>query len=480
MSKSFRYVKEFTFPSASNFNNYCGGGKVMKKAEGGTVAKTAKPVKVEKAIPAGKREGYMRSHPPGEMAARVIARNERVMENRPQKFERLSAVNAALKKNPNMTREQLADLNKSMKPVKKADGGGVTVNEAGQRLFVSQPATTSATTAATTATKVLSKRDRRRMEHDQKKAAQEKERLARRANNPGQKAATTSSAASTTGTAAAKARGGVMKKAMGGVATSSTSSVAANKAGGYKANLAREARQADWSKEKLAKHNAKMDRKEDRREGGTVATQQVATQKVASKPRPPLRAASQAITTRQNPAGSTRQYTPGENQQRAIDRRKAMDAQDAVRQKAADARRAEAAKRKAAHDVANDARKGMNKPGTAANAAKLAGTLTDKKRAPATTASAAMAKAHGGIAHKGMTKASRGGVPAHSSQPLVRKAAGGKAVVGAIPSRDGMSYTPPTSMLSTSRGKISMDDYSNLSAADKMTYAPLAAKKSRR
>ena len=46
MSKSFRYVSEFEFPSDKGFSGsagatsvkgYCRGGKVMKKAEGGEV-----------------------------------------------------------------------------------------------------------------------------------------------------------------------------------------------------------------------------------------------------------------------------------------------------------------------------------------------------------------------------------------------------------------------------------------------------------
>lgn len=501
MSKSFRYVKDFEFPTSAGFSSstkgYCDGGKVMKKAEGGTVAaKTAKPAKVERPIAAGKREGYMRSHPPGSDAARMIARNERVMESRPHKAERLGAVNAALKKNPNMTREQVADLKDSFGPaknkpapnrtvMKKADGGGVTINEAGERLFVSRPAsTTASTTTSTTATKTLSKRDQRRAQREQQKKERDAARDARGNAGPGRKvlpatAGTGYKAATGTGTTASAA----MAKATGG-SVSTTAKIdprvaqqtarKARQAEQDAANKKRVAAQKMAAQKKQEAHDAADDPYAGKRIRGSAANlawkaslnkksvglgdgkgrmttgTTTVTKANGGSVRPALRAASQPLSTRQY-SSETRQYTPAENQQRAIARRAQMDKQDAARKAAHDARVTAAAKRKTAHDAANDARKGMNKPG-------------------ATAASAAMAKAHGGMVNKPMTKAARGGVPAHSNMPMIRK-----------PANSGVSDAPaPKTYLQTSRGKISADDYGNLSPAEKMTYAPVPAKKSRR
>jgi hypothetical protein len=123
-------------------------------------------------------------------------------------------------------------------------------------------------------------------------------------------------------------------------------------------------------------------------------------------------------------SSTTRQYTPAENQQRAVARREAMATKDVARQKASAARKTAQQERRKTHDSANEARKGMSKPGTEANAAKLAGDLEDKgpsmKRSPRYGSALMVPAKKGGRIKKfggGALGYAEGGAPAKAAMP---------------------------------------------------------------
>lgn len=130
--------------------------------------------------------------------------------------------------------------------------------------------------------------------------------------------------------------------------------------------------------------------------------------------------ASTPLPTREY-SSTTREYTPAENQQRAIARREAMGAKEMARQKAHDARVAFTKKQSAIRDAANEARKGMSEPGTAANAAKLAGLLSDTRVRTPSLGSIKAAKKGGRIkkySGGGVDEYAYGGMPSRGGNPM--------------------------------------------------------------
>jgi hypothetical protein len=103
-------------------------------------------------------------------------------------------------------------------------------------------------------------------------------------------------------------------------------------------------------------------------------------------------------------SSTTREYTPAQNQQRAVARYQDRVANEAARQKANDARQAFAAKQGAIREKANMAERGMNKPGTAANALKLAGKLTETRVTTPSLGTTKKLKKGGMVNKKGMKK----------------------------------------------------------------------------
>jgi hypothetical protein len=279
------------------------------------------------------------------------------------------------------------------KVMKKAEGGdvsaGYTTNAEGQKLFVSRPATTTTTTATTTAAKTLSKKDQRRLDRQKRQAANMARREELPADNPGRKVLP---------------------------ATAGT---------GYKAATGTgiQGVQIDYRNVGLAAPKSKP-----RPATGTTTTATTTAAKTLSKKdqnrldRQKRQAANMAKRDERR-ADSVALKTVQDKMKAAKDK-----ASEAAGDKARAARKAEQTKRLGSGSSTSGITSANYKTGTST------GTSTG------TTASAAMAKAHGGIAHKAMTKKSRGGVPAHSNAPMIKKAAGGKAA--GFPTRDGMSYTP--------------------------------------
>jgi hypothetical protein len=144
MTKSFRYVKDFEFPSEAGYTGSCGKTTTKGYARGGNVAAPKTPAPT--ATPAN-------AHGKATSAA-AHARND---ARKAAKVAPVAAKPAA----PTMSGKPAIAAKQAMmcggkvmkkaaggKVMKKADGGNVTTNEAGQRLFVSTPSAPTPAMAA--------------------------------------------------------------------------------------------------------------------------------------------------------------------------------------------------------------------------------------------------------------------------------------------------------------------------------------------
>jgi len=180
MTKSFRYVKDFEFPSEAGYTGSCGKTTTKGYARGGNVAAPKTPAPT--ATPAN-------AHGKATSAA-AHARNDARKASKVAPVAAKPAAPAMPGKPAIAAKQAMMCGGKVMKKaeggkvMKKAEGGDVTYNEAGQKLYVSRPSVTAPPAAIPAPAQPTRRRPvkirKPKLTRDQKQAEEEAQNARRR------------------------------------------------------------------------------------------------------------------------------------------------------------------------------------------------------------------------------------------------------------------------------------------------------------